>query len=122
MSTSDVIFRSYVLKLGAVNLNSNDVKTVQDRNVETIIPHPRYKGSPVMVNDIALMKMNKKVMFTPFVRPLCLDYKGDFREESALAIGHGFTEYNRKILIHTLQYINTLIFHLFKRGVCYEQY
>lgn len=122
MSTSVVIFRSYVLKLGAVNLFSNDVKTVQDRNVETIILHPRFKGSPGMVNDIALMKMNKKVMFTPFVRPLCLDYKGDFREESALAIGHGFTKPSGKILIHTLQYMNTLISHLFKRRVCYEQY
>lgn len=122
MITSDVIFRSYVLKLGAVNLYSNDVKSVQDRSVETIISHPGFKGGQDMVNDIALMKMNKKVMFTPFVRPLCLDYKGDFREESALVIGHGLTKPIGKILIHTLQYINTLIFHLFKRGVCYEQH
>lgn len=121
MSTSVVISRSYVLKLGAVNLYSTDVKSVQDRNVETIIEHPKYNSNP-SVNDIALMKMNKKVMFTPFVRPLCLDYKGEFREESALAIGHGITKDGSKILKHTLQYMNTLVFHLFKRGVCYEQH
>lgn len=88
--TQVFIFRSYILKLGAVNVDSKDEKYVEERGIDSMITHPRYNARTLR-NDIALLKMDKKVMFSPFVRPMCLDYKGEFQEHTALAIGHGYT-------------------------------
>lgn len=33
--------------------------------------------------------MDKKVHFTPYVRPACLDYKGHIEERNVLALGYG---------------------------------
>lgn len=73
----------------------NQDKHVQERRIETVIEHPRYHAFKPTINDIALLRMDKKVTFTRYVRPLCLDYKGVFKEQEAIATGHGLTAYSR---------------------------
>lgn len=78
-----------VVKLGAINTNSNDTY-VKLRQVEEVIIHPKYSQKfGVNYNDIAVLKMDKEVSFTPYVRPTCLDYKGYIEHQKVLAIGYG---------------------------------
>lgn len=41
------------------------------RSLKKIIPHPNY-NSFTFDNDIALMEMDKPVMFSDYIRPICL--------------------------------------------------
>lgn len=58
-----------MVRLGDVNLDDSvdDGATPMDVNVQSIKVHPRYSSSPV-INDIALVKLQKSIRFT---RKLC---------------------------------------------------
>lgn len=44
-----------------------------DSAVERIIPHPEYSSSDWnKYNDIALLRLEKTINFTDFIRPICL--------------------------------------------------
>lgn len=65
--------------------------------VESII-HPENKEH---LNDIALLKLDREVKFTAYVRPACLDFTGEIAENSAYTTGWGKTAYGKKhILSH----------------------
>ncbi|XP_046685830.1 serine protease snake-like isoform X2 [Homalodisca vitripennis] len=79
------------IKLGVINLGIETSKYSQVFKVSKSIPHPAYK-SPNKWHDIALIRLNKKVDFTPFVRPACLDYDGEITQDTAVATGWGYTD------------------------------
>lgn len=52
------------------------------------IPHPEYKQSS-HYNDIALIKLSRKVIFTPYIRPICLPLQASGPQKRAIASGWG---------------------------------
>lgn len=67
---------------------------MQLRNVAELTAHPNYKR-PSKYNDIALIKLDKPVDFTPFVRPACLDTQPTISNKKAIAIGFGKVNYRK---------------------------
>ncbi|XP_026750050.2 trypsin 3A1-like [Galleria mellonella] len=66
-----------IIRFGVKNLNSNNViDSPTDRNISRIIPHPQYKP-PKQYFDIALMEIDKEVIFTKALQPACLWTKND---------------------------------------------
>lgn len=56
------------------DLDCNDLPI--DMEIETIIPHPLYDSrNPSKHHDIAILKLKKKVVFTDFIKPICLPSK-----------------------------------------------
>uniref|UniRef100_A0A1B6KJR2 Peptidase S1 domain-containing protein n=1 Tax=Graphocephala atropunctata TaxID=36148 RepID=A0A1B6KJR2_9HEMI len=78
------------VKLGVINLMTETSEHSQVFKVNKSIPHPRYT-SPSKWHDIALIKLDMQVKFTPFVRPACLDYDGEITVDTAVATGWGYT-------------------------------
>lgn len=56
------------VRLGDVDLNGT---SYQDFKVQKRIQHPEYK-IPNVYNDIALLELEKPVVFTPYIKPACL--------------------------------------------------
>lgn len=81
----------YVL-LGVLELKTDltsDVDCPEEYLVSEIIPHPNYTISS-RYNDIGLLRLNRQVVFNPFIRPACLPV--DFNIPEALtAMGWGAT-------------------------------
>ena len=46
-------------------------------DVSKIIVHPYYQSETMILNDIALVKLQREIHFTEFVKPICLPYKGE---------------------------------------------
>ncbi|KAG7298208.1 hypothetical protein JYU34_019014 [Plutella xylostella] len=72
---------------------------IQDIRVEEAILHPAYSGRPgPVLNDIGLLRLSKKVDFTPKnAKPICLPISSSLRQralagENATLAGWGFTE------------------------------
>lgn len=53
----------------------------QDIPVEEIVVHPRYKGRP-KYNDIALLRLATPVVFTKYIRAICLPVTQNLRMEN----------------------------------------
>ncbi|CAH1374591.1 serine protease snake-like isoform X2 [Tenebrio molitor] len=83
---------SQKVRLGIIDLDSPDHE-LQERLISGRIPHPDYKA-PSKANDIALIKMNNPVEFTPYVRPACLNSKKLVPGAKALATGFGKLSYD----------------------------
>ncbi|XP_058815645.1 venom protease-like isoform X2 [Topomyia yanbarensis] len=82
-----------VIRLGELALDSsNDEAFPEDFNIADLIPHPDYKQSS-QYNDIALMKLDRKVIFSPYIRPICLPTDGDLGNARAIATGWGTIGY-----------------------------
>lgn len=58
------------VKLGMIDRSQND-QNVSIYNVVEIIEHPKYTPR-TLENDIALLKLDKDVIFTEFTYPICL--------------------------------------------------
>ncbi|KAL7025995.1 hypothetical protein ACKWTF_013733 [Chironomus riparius] len=54
----------------------NDTTTIT-RNVEKITKHPRYSQS-TFDNDIAIIKLDKRVKFEGILNPVCMPTKGEW--------------------------------------------
>ncbi|CAG9864175.1 unnamed protein product [Phyllotreta striolata] len=66
--------------------------------VEKIIPHEKYDiDDPISANDIAVLKLNKKVTCSDFIRPICLPDPNDVPQKGdrLTVAGWGLTETNR---------------------------
>lgn len=55
----------------------NDNSQYQDFNVSKVFKHPNYTFSSTY-NDIALLKLNRPVIFNEFVQPACLHSSKEF--------------------------------------------
>nr|CAH7748882.1 unnamed protein product [Callosobruchus chinensis] len=80
-----------VVRLGALYL-SQDSSTSDDYKVSDIIVHPNYRY-PEKYNDIALIKVDRDIKFTNYIRPACLNTKDYINHKSAIATGWGRLDY-----------------------------
>ncbi|XP_065081317.1 venom protease-like [Ochlerotatus camptorhynchus] len=81
------------VRLGDLALDSsNDEAFPEDFNIAETIPHPDYRLTS-QYNDIALMKLDRKVILSPFIRPICLPLSGELRYNRAIATGWGTIGY-----------------------------
>ncbi|XP_058451564.1 serine protease snake-like [Malaya genurostris] len=81
------------IRLGELALDSsNDEAFPEDFSVADLIPHPEYKQSS-QYHDIALIKLDRKVTFSPYIRPICLPTDGDISNARSIATGWGTIGY-----------------------------
>jgi hypothetical protein len=81
------------VRLGELNLEDSDEDAEpQDFTISEIILHPDYK-LPARYHDIALLKLSKKVVFSAYIRPACLQVEKDFKDTTGIAIGYGRMDY-----------------------------
>ncbi|CAH1642527.1 unnamed protein product [Spodoptera littoralis] len=64
------------------------------REIQKIIKHPEFKP-PSTYHDIALLELDKEVVFSPSIRPACLKVDDDF-EHRAYAAGWGLLGYRQE--------------------------
>jgi len=65
--------KDIIVSLGLINLNIPGDKAV-NYTVETIIEHPQYEKR-ILINDIAILKLNENVQLTPKIHSACLPSK-----------------------------------------------
>jgi len=93
--------RPTIARLGDLNLKvSNDGARPVNYFVVDIFRHPDYKP-PAKYNDIALLKLDRRVEFNEFIRPACLYTSDTFQVTKTLATGWGKTEYGKRVLCFT---------------------
>uniref|UniRef100_A0A182JZN4 Peptidase S1 domain-containing protein n=1 Tax=Anopheles christyi TaxID=43041 RepID=A0A182JZN4_9DIPT len=77
------------VRLGELSLDSaTDEAFPEDYDIAERIPHPEYKQTS-HYNDIALLKLNRKVIFSPYIRPVCLPVQAAIPQKRAIATGWG---------------------------------
>ncbi|XP_069679774.1 venom protease-like isoform X2 [Periplaneta americana] len=81
------------VRVGDLNLRRTDDETkTQEYGIAEMFRHPNY-SSPAHYNDIALIKLDKKVKFDGYVRPACLHVEQDIPTLPPEAIGWGLTDW-----------------------------
>ncbi|XP_067000881.2 venom protease [Anabrus simplex] len=84
------------VRLGELNLNrQDDDARLQDFPVSSTQTHPDYKP-PAKYNDIGLIRLNRSVQFSDFIRPACLYPEDSFYVNKTLATGWGRTRYDQE--------------------------
>lgn len=79
------------LRLGDLNVAvTSDDASPEDFSVKEIIRNPEYKP-PSRYNDIALLKMDRPVEFSVYIRPACLHTTEAIPREKYIATGWGLT-------------------------------
>lgn len=75
---------------------TNDNAKPQNRRIVERIRHPNYKR-PSKYHDIALLRLESAITFDAYVRPACLDVKGNHATvgNKAVATGWGTTEWGK---------------------------
>ncbi|XP_029729399.2 venom protease-like isoform X2 [Aedes albopictus] len=81
------------VRLGELALDSsNDEAFPEDFKIAETIPHPDYRLTS-QYNDIALIKLDRKVILSPYIRPICLPMSGELKNRRAIATGWGTIGY-----------------------------
>ncbi|XP_017772387.1 PREDICTED: serine protease snake-like [Nicrophorus vespilloides] len=75
--------------------DTNDGAYPQEYRVEERIAHPDYK-SPSRYHDLALLKLERAVLFNAYVRPICLNSRRVIESEKAIFSGWGIGYGNEK--------------------------
>lgn len=71
-----------LVRLGDKNLiRPDDGAEPAEYKIQKILKHPRFKRR-TLENDIGLIKLNKIVIFTEFIRPACLYQKSILRNNT----------------------------------------
>jgi len=93
---------------------------VQDFDIEKLIIHKEYNSPNVFQNDIAIIKLKNKVIKNDFVKPVCLPYEDNVREDyhfmkngeklESWVAGWGATDPRGRHTADRLQEINMTIF------------
>lgn len=100
--------RSLILYFGLINRKDFTASHVQRPQASRLIMHPRYTVSE---NDIAVIKFDKPVKFTDWVRPVCLwEDDIDMRyivNRTGTVVGFGVTETGK--ISDELLYANILV-------------
>jgi Trypsin. len=93
-----------VVRLGALNVNKHTPgQEVEDVNVASVTVHPDYqgeRGDKSLYHDIALLRLERSVVFREGVQPACL-YDSEEVVPQAVATGWGnlgFCKYPRNHL------------------------
>lgn len=78
-----------IVRLGEHDVSLEGEDDVQEMKVEKVLTHPDYQGR-ITENDIALIKLDKSVIFSNFVRPICLPREDiDLTGSTAWSTGWG---------------------------------
>lgn len=106
MQIPSILHSSYrnpptIARLGDLNLKvSNEGARPVNYLVVDIFRHPDYKP-PAKYNDIALLKLDRRVEFNEFIRPACLYTSNTFEFPKTLATGWGKKGYGKSALFFT---------------------
>ncbi|XP_055618901.1 uncharacterized protein LOC129763961 [Toxorhynchites rutilus septentrionalis] len=85
-------FPSFV-RLGEQNLvRDDDGANPIDVDIEEFLRHPEFKRSRGLYNDVALIKLVRKITFTNYIRPACLFDQFRVSAEQAIATGFGLKD------------------------------
>ncbi|XP_050545991.1 venom protease-like [Daktulosphaira vitifoliae] len=81
------------IRLGELNQASNtdDAKPV-DYEISERILHHKYDKSKSHYNDIGLFRLNKDVIFSEYILPICINTDPNIQPFEVMAIGWGQTE------------------------------
>lgn len=88
------------VRLGELDISSTEEDAdPQDYRVTRTINHPAYR-LPSVYHDIALVKLEKVVTISSFIKPVCLYPKEDVDADIAIATGWGATTFggNKNVL------------------------
>ncbi|XP_031624690.1 serine protease persephone-like [Contarinia nasturtii] len=88
--------RPVKVRLGKVSLNDTytDVIRASYYSIENITRHPNY-SSVTKKNDIALIRLTKKIYFSNTIRPACLHTDMNDVDTKLIVTGWGSTDLNR---------------------------
>ncbi|KAG1662525.1 Clotting factor B [Nymphon striatum] len=105
-----IVPERYVIRLAEHDIT--DDNNGQEYDVEEIIVHSEYKP-PVAYNDIALLKVKRKITNSSKVQPICLpigpENSQNLEKISATVIGWGSTAYGQHIAAAILDRYVTLV-------------
>lgn len=108
-----------VVRLGEIDLTKSAGKRSRfDFDVANIITHPDY-NFPLRYNDIALLKLNKNVRFTEYVRPACLYTNPYVEQTQSIATGYGKNEFAASENINKLMKV---ALHIYKNEKCAQNF
>lgn len=94
------------VRLGELNIqNSNDGANPIDVVISEIIVHPDYV-STLRYNDIALLRLEKKVKFNNHIRPACLYNNDNIYSPKVTATGWG------SVAFGNLQHLTIIILNI----------
>ncbi|KYB25042.1 hypothetical protein TcasGA2_TC031075 [Tribolium castaneum] len=80
------------VRLGDLDLQSvTDDAQPQDYRVSQKIIHPSYHA-PAQYDDIALIRLDRDVQFSPYIAPICLETQKNLPNYNFIATGWGKTE------------------------------
>ncbi len=84
-----------IVRIGDLNLErDDDGAQPQNINVAKVTVHPNYKP-PQLYNDIALLKLGRKISFNKNLRPACLNTKHEINSPKVVATGWGSRNYGK---------------------------
>ncbi|KAK7871644.1 hypothetical protein R5R35_001829 [Gryllus longicercus] len=106
------------VRLGELDLTTAEESQHEDFGVAESIPHPDYKDG-IHYNDIALLRLDRKVVFTAAIRPACIHTLPEIADPLGIASGWG--------LIHwadpdNSDFLMKLNLHLYKTDICSYAY
>ncbi|GLG93094.1 Serine protease snake [Gryllus bimaculatus] len=106
------------VRLGELDLTTAEESQHEDFGVAESIPHPDYKDG-IHYNDIALLRLDRKVIFTAAIRPACIHTLPEIADPLGIASGWG--------LIHwadpdNSEFLMKLNLHLYKTDICSYAY
>lgn len=83
--------RRIFVRVEVHNFQDPDPQTFQQHRIQQI---HHYEESTNLKNDIALLELNTKVLFTNYVHPVCVNQVADLTYQYGTAVGWGITEYD----------------------------
>ncbi|XP_055542706.1 serine protease snake-like [Wyeomyia smithii] len=109
--------RPKIVRLGEHDLR-NEEGNRADIGIESTMRHPHHKFS-LSYHDIALIKLNQRIPFSPYIRPACLWDDMHFNVSSAIATGFGYTEF---LGAHPSDVLRKVQLDFLEKEVCQGQF
>lgn len=105
-----IVPKSYIVRLAEYDLKDNDNGV--EFEVEDIIVHSGYRP-PVDYNDIAVLKVKRKISYTSKVQPICLplgpERTQNLENKRVVVIGWGTIEFGKCYFLYIKpNYISSL--------------
>uniref|UniRef100_A0A6E8VIR3 Peptidase S1 domain-containing protein n=2 Tax=gambiae species complex TaxID=44542 RepID=A0A6E8VIR3_ANOCL len=108
-----------IVRLGEQSLvREDDGAEPENYDILRFIVHPDLKRSVGKYNDIALIQLTERVIFTNFIRPACLYPSEVLNVRTAIATGFGRTEY----LGAKSDELRKVALNIYNNELCAERY
>uniref|UniRef100_A0A1Q3FRW1 Putative trypsin-like serine protease n=1 Tax=Culex tarsalis TaxID=7177 RepID=A0A1Q3FRW1_CULTA len=109
--------RPDVVRLGAIS-SKEELNDQVDFHVESVQRHAQHRMGK-SYHDIALIKLNKTVIFNNWIRPACLWMESELNVPSVVSSGFGSTHPKANVLSKTMKKINL---DLLDKESCQDQF